>query len=22
MPGVCVWCELGKGFQCSRYLAV
>ena len=22
MPGVCVWCELGKGFQCSRYLAI
>jgi bidirectional [NiFe] hydrogenase diaphorase subunit len=22
LPGVCVWCELGKGFQCSRYLAV
>jgi bidirectional [NiFe] hydrogenase diaphorase subunit len=22
IPGVCVWCELGKGFQCSRYLAV
>ena len=21
LPGVCVWCELGKGFQCSRYLA-
>jgi NADH dehydrogenase/NADH:ubiquinone oxidoreductase subunit G len=20
MPGVCVWCDLGKGFQCSRYL--
>ncbi|PIP08824.1 MAG: hypothetical protein COX51_02275 [Syntrophobacteraceae bacterium CG23_combo_of_CG06-09_8_20_14_all_50_8] len=22
LPGVCVWCELGKSFQCSRYLAV
>jgi bidirectional [NiFe] hydrogenase diaphorase subunit len=19
MPGVCVWCDLGKGFQCARY---
>ena len=19
MPGACVWCELGKGFQCARY---
>jgi len=22
LPGVCVWCEVGKGFQCSRYLSV
>lgn len=20
MPGACVWCELGKGFQCGRYV--
>ncbi len=20
MPGTCVWCELGKGFQCGRYV--
>jgi predicted molibdopterin-dependent oxidoreductase YjgC len=19
MPGVCVWCDLGKGFGCARY---